>query len=344
MKPIIFKGKDSFAIGTQFGKIYKKNGFSVDWITINKTIYSQQLKIYKKYFPSFLDELRGIAIAGGYDLDMLQYSFIGNSVEWMMSTNRYTATACSVFGLKKGTDLFVGRNYDWLPETEKVFCVYKTYNPKNYAHISVSDMNIYKKRIALTDQSYLPVDALNEHGLYIGLTASINNDWAYGLSSMHMIKLVAETCKNVAEAVRLFKKVPLNCAKNFFIADAQGNMVVVEHFSGLNLKIVKPKDDLLIQTNHYNDPEFSKQDKILLYRPTNTTFLRYYEILREVNLRKKTFKQKHILEILNKEGSLLLQNTPTARSIWTLSFNMTKKQYVLHYDLFGKKKSLRLKI
>ncbi len=344
MKMETFKAKDSFELGEQLGKIYKKNGFAVDWVTVKKDIYDRQLTIYKKHFPSFLEELRGLATVGGYDQEKLNYAFIANSVAWLMSKPRYAASACSVFGFKKDKDLFVGRNYDWLPATEKVFKVYKTLNKKTYSYLTISDMNIYKERTTLADQAYLPIDCINENGLFIGLTASINNDWAFGLSSMHIIKLIAESCKNVEEAVKIFKKVPLNCAKNFFVADSEGNMAVIEHFSGLNVKVLHPQDDLLIKTNHYNDPEFSKKDKVLVYKPAITTYLRYYEILREVNMRRKTFAQTDIAKILNKKGSYLLQNSKTARSIWTLSLNMTKRQYTLYYDLFGRKKSLKLKI
>lgn len=344
MKQETLRGKNSLEIGKQLGKIYKKNGFSVDWVNIKRDVYIQQLKIYRKHFPDFLEELEGVAITGGYDQDKLNYSFIGNSVAWLMSKPRYVRTACSVFGFKKDRNVFVGRNYDWLPATEKAFKIYKTYNDRAYRYLTVSDMNIYKERTAIKDQVYLPIDCINEKGLFIGLTASINNDWAFGLSSMHIIKLIAENCKNVQEAVKVFNKVPLNCAKNFFIADAKGNMAIIEHFSGLNMKVITPKEDILIKTNHYIDPEFATRDKVLAYRPATNTFLRYYEILREVNLRKKTFSQKSITEILNKKGSYLMQNSPTARSIWTLSLNMTKKQYVLHYDLFNKRKSLKLKI
>jgi predicted choloylglycine hydrolase len=340
----IFKAKNSFELGGQLGKIYKKNGRTVDYVKINHDVYARQLKIYQKYFPNFLEELEGIAAAGDYDQDKLNYSFIGASVESLMSKPRYMRTSCSIFGFKKGNDLFVGRNYVWLPETEKAFKVYKILNKSAYSYVSVSDMGIYKKRTALADRSYLPIDAINEKGLFVGLTASLNNDWAFGLSSTHIIKLITENCKNVADAIKVFKTVPLNCAKNFFMADAGGNMAVIEHFSGLNVKVLYPKDDLLIKTNHYTDPAFAEKDKILAYRPSNTTYIRYYEALREVNLRRDTFTQNDIPKILNRKGSYLLQNAPTSRSIWTLSLNMTKRKYALYYDLFGKKKSLKLKI
>ena len=345
MKIQTFKAKDSFELGKQFGKIYKKNGYEVDWVTINQGVYSRQMKIYQKHFPSFLEELKGIAVVGGYDQDKLIYDFIGASVERMKSHPRFVPpTACSVFGLKKDDDLFVGRNYVWLKETEKIFKVYKTLNQKTYRYITVSDMNIYKQRTATKDLLYLPIDCINEKGLYIGLTASINNDWSFGLSSMHIIKLIAEGCGSVEDAVKIFKTVPLNCAKNFFIADAEGNMAVVEHFSGLNLKVLYPKDELLIKTNHSLDPEFAKKDKVLAYKPSSDTFIRYYEILRELNLRKGSFTQSDVTTILNKRDSYTLQRSPTSWSIWTLSMNMTKRQYVLYYNLFGKKKSLKLKI
>lgn len=344
MKIHTFKARDSFELGKQFGVAYKKNGLDVEYIQIQPALYARQLRIYKKHFPQFLEELRGVAAVLDCDVDKLIYSFIAAPTERLMAHPRFTRTACSVFGFSKGDDLFVGRNYDWLPQTEDWFQIYKVQNPKTYSYLVVSDMDVYQQPTQPEDLRYLPIDCINEKGLFIGLTASINNDVSFGLWSMHIIKLIAETCTNVAEAIEVFKTVPHNCTKNFFLADASGAMAVVEHFSGKRIKIVYPENDLLIKTNHYIDPAFAKKDKILWYKPTNTTFLRYYEILREVNLRRKTFQQKDIPDILNRNGSYLLQNTPTARSIWTLSLNMTKRKYVLYYDLFGKRKSIALKL
>ncbi|MFZ2072360.1 MAG: C45 family peptidase [Minisyncoccia bacterium] len=344
MKIEKFKGKNSFEIGQEFGKIYKKEGYSVDWIKIDKKIFAKQMQIYKKHFPSFLEEIKGIANSGNYDLDKLTYSFIAEHVSWEALKNKHLRHACSIFGYKEGKNLFVGRNYDWIPVTENIFRCEEVINKQKYSYIAISDMHIIKHYTKPKYQLYFPIDAINEKGLFIGLTASINEDWSFGLPSMHIIKLIAEDCKNVKEAINIFKQVPLNCAKNFFIADSSGNMAVIEHFSGLDFKVLKPKDNILIKTNHYNDPKFAKKDMVLKHRPTITTFLRYYEALMGINTFKDKFKQEDIIKILNNKDSYLLQNSPNVRSIWTLSLNMTKKKYLLYYDLFGKKKSIKLKI
>jgi len=136
--------------------------------------------------------------------------------------------------------------------------------------------------------------------------------------------------------------VPLNCAKNFLIGDKAGNMVAIEHLSGTKFKIVYPQDDLLIQTNHFVHPDLIKEDKV---KKTSTSFLRYYEIFRAINQRGiDKFKQEDIIKILGARDSYVLQDLPGLKTIWSLSLNLKHADYRLYYNLFGKRKSLKLKI
>ena len=179
--------------------------------------------------------------------------------------------------------------------------------------------------------------------MFIGLTFAYANEWSYGLTCIHMTKLIAETCTTVEDAIKVFEKVPLCCPKNFFIADKKGNMAIVEHTSK-KFKVIYPKDNLLIQTNHYVDKELEIEDTVLKRVPYHNTFLRYYETLQGINFNKEKFSYDNIMKILGRKGSYTCQNFPGVKTIWSLALDMQKQKYILFYDLFGERKQIKLEI
>jgi len=153
-----------------------------------------------------------------------------------------------------------------------------------------------------------------------------------------MTKIIAETYETVKDAIKIFKKILLCCPKNFFIADKNGNMVVVEHTSK-KFKVIYPKNNIFIKTNHYIDSELAKEDTVLKRIPYHNTFIRYYETLQKINFKKNKFKFESIIKILNKRGSYTCQNFPGIKTIWTLALDMTGRKYKIYRDILGKRKS-----
>ncbi|MBD3155954.1 MAG: linear amide C-N hydrolase, partial [Candidatus Aenigmarchaeota archaeon] len=331
-----------FEIGQQQGEIYKKNGMNFRNIRIDQNLFENQLKIYKEHYPQLLEQFKGIAKAGNWDKDKVIYSFITGEIFTFTQVMKIRR-ACTIFGLQNENGTFIGRNYDWVQETENFFKIYKVQNPKRDNFIAVTDMALELNSVNKEWLFYNADDAINEKGLFIGLTFAYNEKWSHGLSCIHMIKLITETCGTVKEALDVFKKVPLCCPKNFFIADKNGDMAVVEHTSK-KFKILRSKDGLLIQTNHYVDQELMEEDSVLKNNPTHTTFLRYYETLREVNKKKSEFQLSDVIKIMGDKDSFVLQEIPPIRTIWTLALDMKKQNYILYWDLLGKRKQMKLKI
>ena len=337
-----FKG-NFFEIGQQQGKIYKTNGMNFDKVKIDPVLYKNQLEVYKKHYPELLEEFRGMAKGGNFDEEKLIYNFITSEIFYYR--NRFGLDkACTIFGYKVKNNLFVGRNYDWLPETDKIFEVYKVVNPERNSFIAVTDMGIDSPATAKPRYFFYNADdAINDKGLFIGLTFAYADQWSYGVSCIHMTKLIIETCETVKEAIKVFEKVPLCFPKNFFIADKNGDMAIVEHTSK-KFKVVYPKDNILIQTNHYVDNELAKEDTVLKRVPFHNTFIRYYETLQKINFERDKFKLDSAIKILGKPGSYTCQNFPGIKTIWTLALDMTNKKYRIYWDILGKRKTEELEI
>ncbi len=335
-----FKG-NFFETGLQQGKIFKLNGKTFDEIVIDPVLYKNQLNIYKKHYPELLEELKGMAKGGNFDEEKMIYDIITSEIFYYK--NRFGLDkACTIFGYKIKNNLFIGRNYDWLPETDKTFEVYKVLNPERNSFIAVTDMGIRSPATAKPRYFFYDADdAINDKGLFVGLTFAYADEWSYGVSCIHMTKIIAETCETVKDAIKVFEKVPLCCPKNFFIADKNGDMATVEHTSK-KFKVVYPKDNILIQTNHYVDNELAKEDTVLKRVPFHNTFIRYYETLQKINFEREKFKLDSAIKILGKPGSYTCQNFPGIKTIWTLALDMTHKKYKIYWDIFGKRKTKEL--
>jgi isopenicillin-N N-acyltransferase-like protein len=343
MKTKIFKG-NFFEIGEQQGRLYKANGMKLlDNIQVDSTLYQNQLRIYEKHYPEFLEELSGIAEAGNYDKNKLIYSAITSEISLYRNTVGLLKQ-CTIFGYKDDKSLYIGRNYDWFPASNGIFDIYKVINPERNSFIAVTDLGIMSPETATSEYyKYIAADTINDKGLFIGLTFAYAAQWAYGISNPFMAKLIAETCETVEEALNVFEKVPLCCPKNFLIADKNGNMAVVEHIAK-KFKVLYPKDNILIQTNHYVDAELAEEDIGLKQNPTNTneSVIRYNETLRKVNLEKGKFNLSSIIKILGRPR--VYQDNPNAKTIWTLALDMSNKKYKIYWNVSKNRKVKNLEI
>ena len=128
-----FKG-NFLEIGKQQGKIYKKNGMDFRNIKINLKLFQNQLRVYKRYYPELLEEFKGMAESGKFDEKKLVYFFITKEISRFIK-RLDIEKACTIFGVKNKKNVFVGRNYDWHPMTERVFELYKVINPERNSFI-----------------------------------------------------------------------------------------------------------------------------------------------------------------------------------------------------------------
>ena len=332
-----------YELGRQQGRIYKQNKMDLRSIRIDPELFHKQLQIYKKHYPELLEEFEGMAEAGNFDKDKLVYKFIAGGILAHISKSN-VQKSCTIFGIVNKSGVYIGRNYDWHPVTTQVFQVYKVINPKRNSFIALSDMGIEGPAdLSPKHHFYDADDALNDKGLFIGLTFASADPWSYGLIATHIIKLIAESCTTVEDALKVFKRVPLCCPKNFFIADKNGDMAIVEHTSE-KYKIIYPKNGILIQTNHFVDPELAKDDTVLIRVPGHNTFLRYNEALQKTTAMKNHFKIGDVMKILGIPGTFVCESNPNIKTIWSLALDMKKRKYTLYWDIVGDRKSKNLKI
>lgn len=330
-----------FEIGKQLGKIYKKNRMNLNSVKVDEDLLDNQIKIYQKYFPGILEELKGINTILKLDEDKLFFHFLCADLNWFRK--HYIAKSCTIFGIKNKNECFVGRNLDWLKSTEKFFQIYKMAVSKKNKYIGITDMLVLGKNPEKSYLIYAECETINDRGLFIGFDFALIQKWKSGLLPYHINRLVAENCKTVDEALNIFKKVPLCYPKFFFIADKSGKMVVVEHDSE-KATVRNPINNVLIMTNHFVDKRLKDKDEILVKYPKNTTKLRYNEVDNKIKTSKKDFKFSDIIKILGAKNSHTCQNKFGIRTIWSLALDLKNKKYKIYWNLFGKRKEKTLNI
>ena len=325
MKSAVFRG-NHYEIGRQAGATLLKNPEQLLDVPFDEKLYRAQLDVYREYYPEILEELRGMAEGGGFDEKELVFLFICGEIIFFTDRMKIPV-GCTIYGIRNRNGAFVGRNYDWSPEAENQVAWLTWLNPEK---------NLYTGFTDLGPGSNTAEDTINEKGLYIGLTFANNHRWSYGISNIHICRLVAETCATVDEALTVFEKVPLCCPKNYFVADRSGDMAVVEHTSE-RFKVLYPKNDILIQTNHYIDPELAQEDMMLADVPVSDTYLRYYETLRKLNMQKDKFKYSSVIKLLTEPNTHVFEDLPGVRTLWSLALDMKNSHYKVYWNLIGRR-------
>ncbi|UCD09933.1 MAG: hypothetical protein JSU79_04650 [Dehalococcoidales bacterium] len=332
MKSAVFRG-NHYGIGRQEGAAFLKNPNKFYGDPFDEDLYHDQLDIYREHYPDLLEELKGMAEGGGFDEKELIFRFICGEIIFFTDMLK-VPRGCTIFGIRNRNGFFVGRNYDWAPEWENQTAQHTLLNSEKNSFTGFTIEGI---------GSNTAEDTINDKGLYVGLTFADNHRWSYGISSLHVCRLIAETCATVDEALTVFNRVPLCCPKNYFVADKKGDMALVEHTSE-RFKVLYPKNDILIQTNHYVDPELAEEDMALQDMPFTDTYLRYYEALQKLNMQKDKFRYTSVIKLLTEPGSHVFEDMPGVRTLWSLALDMKNSRYRAYWNLTDRRRTKLLEI
>jgi predicted choloylglycine hydrolase len=171
-------------------------------------------------------------------------------------------------------------------------------------------------------------DVINSKGLFVGVTAAYSFNVGCGLAPIHMLKLLAETCETVTDVLKKFEEVPLCDPWNYFVADKNGDMVVVEHLANKNYELVYPKDDMLIKTNHYLHPNNKKFENVFEMNSEHTTCYRYKDTQNYLLSNKDSFNLNYVFNILRNSSSVF-QYDEFLRTLWSLAIDIYNEDYRL---------------
>ena len=158
---------------------------------------------------------------------------------------------CSLFyQYQEGQSVF-GRNFDW--ELHPAMVLF-THPPGRYASVSMvdtaylgfslDDLEAFDSKAqqrACVEATQIPLDGMNEHGLTIGVavvpvTRIKDDPEVPNAHALHMVRLILDTAKNVAEAKSIFERYDVVFTGaphvHFLLGDAMGQSMVVEIGNG----------------------------------------------------------------------------------------------------------------
>ena len=297
----------------------------------NAETLRKQLKIYEKFYPELVQEKLAAAEIHHQDPQYLLYEDFAAPVDSQRrraKQNRHIdVDACTIFAIRENGKVFVGRNYDWLPEAREFFECYDISIEGANRYFAFSDESTWGRHVGRRSRKVYAEDAINEYGLYIGLTASKIAKWNYGLTPSHLIRYIAEHCKTTRQALNVFAKMPCAVPKNFLIADATGNLAVVEHASR-NYEVLRPDPTgVIIQTNHCLAPKLQHIDQAGKVNPRTDSFLRYQEASYLIREQMPNFQFTDLWRILRQSHYVYNEDT-----IWSLALELSEQRFNIYYD------------
>lgn len=287
----------------------------------------RQLKIYEKFYPEMITEKLAAAEVLGYDPECLLYEDLAAFVDSQRRRANKHTHGCTIFAIHEGDKTFVGRNYDWMPETREFFERYDLAIEGVNRYFAFSDEGVWGRHTGKRSRKFYVEDAVNEYGLYIGLTFAYIDKWNYGLTPSHMIRYVVEHCRTTRQALNAFAKIPCAIPKNFLIADAKGDLAAVEH-TARGFEVVRPDaSGVLIHANHCLTPKLRKLDTVSKKNPQTTSFVRYAEAEYLVRQQLPGFQFTDLWRVLRQ--SRYVYNPDT---IWSLALELSEQRFNIYYD------------
>ncbi len=223
-----FKGTH-YEIGFRWGALLAGHGnFILNNIgfpvTPERLAFSEScIPIYREYFPEILEEIQGIADGQNCDVRMLQ-AFLFSMYAMPPSCN------CSCFAVSNGRQILFGRNSDFLTKLEKS-------NLNVIYHFSSPSYSFTGNTTAFVQME----DGINQYGLAIGLTSIQPTSIQPGMNAGLLLRYFLEKCKSTQEVIEQLQILPISSAQTFTVADAAGEIAVVECCSE-KVEILLPLD------------------------------------------------------------------------------------------------------
>ena len=237
-----------YEMGLEQGRILKSAGFVPPPISQAKREFAKSCEsAVREHMPELLDELRGIAGGGGFEADPLNALVLTLDAE----------PACSVLAVSgrhtaDGKTLF-GRNYDFYTSFRDFITLYRTYPAGALASLGCSDIFVGRE------------DGVNEAGMAIAMTFVGYDSDQPGVMFHLAVRAVLDHCHNVQEAVSLLESLPHVRNNNYLVADADGQIAIVEA-GPQNVTTVYAPEGFAAVTNHFQFSPYERIEK----RPINS--------------------------------------------------------------------------
>lgn len=179
---------------------------------------------YQAYFPEILEEIRGLADGQNCDLEKLQ-AFLFSM--YAMPPEPH----CSCFAVSSGGQVLLGRNSDFVTELER-------YSRNVTYRFPAGAYSFTGNTTAFIEME----DGVNEQGLAVGLTSVYPLAVKPGINGGMLLRYFLERCRTTRDVLEVIQILPISSAQTFTVADASGEIAVVECCSE-GVEILRPEEN-----------------------------------------------------------------------------------------------------
>jgi isopenicillin-N N-acyltransferase-like protein len=220
-------------------------------------------KTVERYFPRFVDEVRGISEGSNVSFDkLLQFSF----EEELMPGEK-----CTSLAVKSGKTILFGHNEDW--DIKLPLYVVKARPKGQPRYVSVANAGQFPGTVA----------GLNEYGFaYAGNSIATKINF-HGLPKTYCLRSFLE-CKTITDAITVIAQAPRAIGNNSVLVSQKEQQIVALEWSPYAYSITEA-DRGLGHTNHYISKLHSQQSVKTSY--SSAQRLRFIE-KRMLQLKKPT--------------------------------------------------------
>jgi len=290
-----------YEMGHIYGSVLYRHGFRLPVIPEKRLSLGLKCKNeVKRFFPEILEEIQGFADACRLDYDKLA-SFI--------LTIGSEENQCSVFAVTDGKDIFIGRNYDMYYKFKDYIESYLTMPEKGYWSIGNTDIFIGRE------------DGVNEKGVAIAISGIV----AYispGICFPIAVRYILDKCATVKEGIKFLTEIPHYSTISYLIADANGEMVVVEASPKRTAVRTPQEDAFIVSTNHF---VHAKMLDLPIYEPPDSR-VRYNKIVEMLKNRTGRLNENLLKSILSDHTGLICSHRENIKlgTLWSVIVNLKK--------------------
>ncbi len=267
-------------MGTAYGGELKRRGYMFPNFTEeHRRVSAASEKIVRRVFPEILEEVKGIGEASGLDYGDLCARLLTHPLAGK-------PPGCTIFAVRDGCDVWVGRNYDWFYEIAPYVGSYFTIPERGYKSVGQSDMFLGRE------------DGVNEKGLAVAM-AGITSHFTPGVMFWVAVRYLLDKCATVEEGVEWLLGIPHHCTIAILLADKGGDMAVVEA-SPMKTRVRRPEGNFIASTNHLNHPDMLD---INMFEPSDSR-RRYDAVVNDLS-RGGKIDEKRLIGVLSDHSGLV---------------------------------------
>ncbi|MBN1201071.1 MAG: hypothetical protein JXJ20_04370 [Anaerolineae bacterium] len=238
-------------IGAEYGALLRDNRVSLPHVSQTRLKFARQCERHvQEHIPELLDEIEGMAEGSGYDLERLKMAALAPRAR----------PGCSVVAVAgqhtaDGKTL-VGRNHDWYPSLLGYVAFCETHPQGAVASLGCNNMLVGRP------------DGINAAGVAVAITAVEGGRDYPGIMFTLAARAVLDRCHSTEEAVTLLQGIRHARAINFLVADAGGDIAVIEAAPRC-VHVMRPKNGFAAVTNQFQSDEMARYEYVRR-RPPNS--------------------------------------------------------------------------